>query len=306
LVDNEATLVVVFLMRRYSWIWTVVALALVGCLGRQGVLRPGEPSATPGPEAAMIGQPQLVTFSELQAAPYTYRDRFIRVSGLYALLPVPDCFPSSGPPTGWALISEGLRLDGIGFDTITRRIPQGITLTVDGILRLYEGPVGCGKRPPAGYVWFLEARQIIQPNPLVLVDGVVADAYLYLPPTPALPGLPAGGPGSPTAGPSDGDFPSPVATVTGTITATGTAGAIPTASSTATITTTPPAGTATTTTTPTVTATGGAGGPTATSTPTSTPAGTPGEPPTPLPLPTPTTSGGGGGYPAPPTPPSYP
>lgn len=299
-------------MRRYSWIWIVLVLVLAGCLGRQGVLKPAAQDESVGVETAMIGQPQLVTFLELQAAPYSYRDRFIRVSGLYAVLPVQDCFPSSGPPTNWALISQDLRLDGTGFSAIARRIPQGATLTVDGIFRLYEGPAGCGKRPVAGNVWFLEALQIIQPNPLVLVDGVVADASLYLPSTAVRPGQTGAGAnagGNSTAVPPAGGYPPPLATVSGTIIATGTVLAIPTASTTATATGTPAAGTATLTTTPTATATNGAGGPAATATPTMTSTA----PATALPSPTPTTPGGGG-YPGPPTvtpeptstPPSYP
>lgn len=156
-------------MRRPFWtILTLLALWLVACQGTQGELNPLNPTATSGGDFS--GQPILVTFSELQADPLAYRDVLIRVTGSLAQGAVPDCVPHSGPVVDWSLIAEGLRLDVSGLPSV-QRVAEGTDITLDGVFRLYEGPLGCGKRPPPDTAWYLEALQIIQPNPIVLASG---------------------------------------------------------------------------------------------------------------------------------------
>ncbi len=140
-------------------------------------------------------QPQLVTFSELQAEPEAYQDRLIRVTGNFFALPPPSCYPYSGPGAEWALISEGLRLDIVGFERVSQLLEQDNLMTVDGFFRLYEGRLGCGKGAPIDSAWYLELHQIVQPNPLVKVARVLGggDGTNLFPPqgTATQPGSPS-------------------------------------------------------------------------------------------------------------------
>lgn len=161
---------------------------VVACSDQEGQLKP----INEGSENGLIinNQPQLVTFSELQADPAYYRDQLIRVTGTYIPLSFPDCYPFSGPGADWALISEGLRLDVVGFDQATKLVSQDTIMTVDGFFRLYEGPIGCGKNAPIETAWFLEILQVVQPNPVVS-SGRLASAGGFV-------GIP-----SPQASPTD-------------------------------------------------------------------------------------------------------
>jgi len=274
---------------------------LAACMGGRGQLKPQSELSDNG--LIITDQPQLVTFSELQADPEYYRDRLIRVTGTYIPLIPPECYPFSGPGADWALVSEGLRLDIIGFERVTRLISQDMIMTVDGFFRLYEGPIGCGKSAPVETAWFLEILKVVQPNPLAS-SGRLADAggLLGLPSPQASPtgigGLgetlsPIEGTGQPTNVPTA----TPVGTLlavptsTGTVVLTGTplTTAIPTVTP---IDRTTTSGTSIPTPSPTRTATSMPGVPT--NTPRSGPV------PTFPPLPTATT----GGYPPnPPEPP---
>jgi hypothetical protein len=166
----------------------LLLMLAVACIDRGGRLKP----LNEGSENSLIitDQPELVTFSELQADPEYYRDRLIRVTGTYIPLSPPDCYPFSGPGTNWALISEGLRLDVVGFKQVTRLVSQDTIMTVDGFFRLYEGPIGCGKSAPVETAWFLEILQVVQPNPLVSSGRLASAGGLF--------GLP-----SPQASPTD-------------------------------------------------------------------------------------------------------
>lgn len=46
-------------------------------------------------------------------------------------------------------------------------------MTVTGIWNAYQGPVGCGKGPPTGTVWYLAVERILEPNPLFSSSGAV-------------------------------------------------------------------------------------------------------------------------------------
>jgi hypothetical protein len=242
-------------MRRYFLIIFLLVPAFVACTQRAGQLKPLRPAGVE--ELLLAAQPQLVTFSELQAEPEAFQDRLIRVSGTLLKLPPPECLPKSGPAVAWALIAEELRLDAIGFERVISLSSDDLPMTVDGFFRLYEGPLGCGKGAPDGSAWFLEVVRIVQPNPLVGAGqpsgsvGFPTTEAGGLSPTP-------GGPIAPTA-PS-------------TPSGTGTPGSVPTA------TLTPPMP-------PMLTATPEGGTPSATSIPTATATGQATSEPTPTPLP---------------------
>lgn len=284
-------------MHLNRWIVAVFLLFLVGCGNGRGELKPLSPTATPG--GLIAGQPQLVTLAELQADPYAYQDQIVRVSGSYHILPEPECSPYNGPGAKWALIADNLRLDVVGHEATVQLVSRQTAFTVDGLFRLYEGPMGCGKEPATDFAWYLDVLQIVQPNPLAkAVELAQAGGPPLVPqplitPTP----MPSGSIGS-TAQPTAGASPT---------------GVVPTA-------TTEPLNTVTPTNTPadsgTPTATSTAG-PTSdatatatlivTSTPTpqvATPTVAPTEGPSPTPFPTQPplpTSTPGGGYPPPPT-----
>jgi hypothetical protein len=144
---------------------TVLACA---CSVRKGELRPLNPTPTGGPSFSR--QPQLVSFSELQAGPDRYQDRFIRVSGAFSPVEVPTCRPRSGPFVTWSLVADNLRLDVVGYEELAGRVAVDEAFTVDGYFRLYEGPWGCGKEPQVDTIWYLEVARVVQPNPIRLVS----------------------------------------------------------------------------------------------------------------------------------------
>lgn len=205
----------------------LIILLIVTCLvllaslvwDRSRPLKPIRPSPSAVPRD-MNSQPLVVTFPQLDEDPEAFQNQVIRVAGDYRTLPLPPCFPYNGPRVRWALISDELQMDAQGLEMVLRIVPRGTTLTVEGIWRKYEGPLGCGKEPPRGTAWYLEALRIVQPNPLPRYD-------LFTPtrPQPASVGTPV----------------TPLAMVSQTPTASATATMMPTPSATPTVTATPTA-----------------------------------------------------------------
>jgi hypothetical protein len=282
-------------MARLPWLTLLLIAWLTACTAGGGSLGPDRPSPTPpGP---IVNQPALVSFPELNGDPARYRDKLIRVTGAYTQLPLPECGVYSGPRLKWALIAGNLRLDGQGLEVILRLVPEGMELTIDGVWHYYEGPLGCGKGAVEGSAWYLEALQIIQPNPLP--GGLTMPGGGVLPATATPDGAAATRepePGAtsqpiPTQGTAVGLTP-PVATIgatttgvaTGTATGTATVAGLTTPSPGATGTATPtgtilaPTGTATPSPTATGSVTPGSGLPTATQAPSTTPGGYPAPP----------------------------
>lgn len=243
---------------------------LTACGARQGQLKPLR--ATPTPGGPFSAQPQLVTFLALQEDPEAYKDKLVRVSGAYYILPPTQCLPKSGPNAQWALIADDLRLDTLGFEGLMKLIAPDTDLTIDGYFRFYEGPIGCGKDAPESTAWYLEAIQIVQPNSLAASDRPSGGGFVVGEPSsqPTIFGsgqatpqtTPAGATSSPSATPTTSTV-IPTGTVTATATPTSTSSPTGTlASSTATrpgtATTpqgTPGSATGTATLTPTSTAT---------------------------------------------------
>lgn len=145
----------------------VILLLLVLALTREGQrpLKPLRPTPTPA-ELTLSSQAILVTFDELNANPYAFQGQRIRVTGDYTPQPAPDCPDYKGLRIRWALINNNLQLNGRGFEDVLALVPEGTTLTVEGIWQLYEGTVGCGKGAPQRLIWYLQAERIVQPNPL--------------------------------------------------------------------------------------------------------------------------------------------
>jgi hypothetical protein len=200
----------------------LLLLALLLTQGGERPLKPLRPSATPV-ELSQNSQAILVTFNELNANPYAFRDQRIRVTGDYTPQPKPDCPNYKGLLIRWALINDTLQLNGYGFEEVLKLVPAGTTLTVEGIWRLYDGTAGCGKGAARQLIWYLQVERILQPNPLPgfgpLPDGD----------TPALIGTPS----------LDGAVPTLTGEETATLTTLGTSVLAPTMTATPTPKTTP-------------------------------------------------------------------
>lgn len=153
----------------------LVGLALLTLSLRSNADRPLYPilpSFTP--VASTISyEPILISFSELNEDPSVFRGQRIQVSGRYTPVSPPECPDHNGPPIRWSLVADELQLNAIGFENLLRLLKDGTEMTVTGIWSAYHGPVGCGKGPPDGTVWFLAVDRILEPNPLLSGSGPV-------------------------------------------------------------------------------------------------------------------------------------
>jgi hypothetical protein len=157
----------------------LLAMSLSG--GGERPLLPILPTFTPlSATAATV--PLEVGFAELNAEPAAYLGQRLRVSGTYTPLAAPECPRPTGPALRWSLVAEELQLNARGFESVLRLVEADTRLTVSGIWRAYRGPLGCGKEPPDGTVWYLAVDQIIEPNPLL---GATAPQLTVIPGTPA-------------------------------------------------------------------------------------------------------------------------
>jgi len=247
-------------------------------------LKPERPSAAEN-QIIVDGQPLVVTFEELNGNANEYKNKWVQVAGSYFSKEIVVCnpLPTNGPLFESVLVSDGLQLNIIGGEEALTIIALNTDMVVQGIWRLYTGPVGCDKEPPSDSIWYLDIRAVVQPNP------IAGSTPLPIAGTPLAGILPPGLGNTPTPN-SDGSIPTPtpiqvtVVVVTPEVTNTPTPGGLtPTPTTTVLATATATVGTFTRTPTPdpnvTPTVTGTA---TATATPTVT-----GTPPTAVPSNTP-------------------
>ncbi len=130
----------------------------------------------PDPTVVTIGDSQspiTVSFGELNENPTAFLNQTIVVNGNYLPLEKAQCLRHSGPNFEWSLTADNLQLDALGYERIVRLVPAGTSMTIQGIWRLYQGPLGCGKDPAKGSAWYLDVMKILQPNPLVGEGGQV-------------------------------------------------------------------------------------------------------------------------------------
>lgn len=148
----------------------ILAASSSGKQGTEG-LKPFRPS--PAPVGTRSNQVQTPSFVELNGNPSAYENQRIRVSGALITLPPPECRLYTGPIFAWGLVAEALQLNAMGHEELVKRLPDGLTLTVEGVWRQYDGPLGCGKGPAAGVTWYLQVERIVSPNPLPLLNRTV-------------------------------------------------------------------------------------------------------------------------------------
>jgi hypothetical protein len=128
------------------------------------------PTFTPLAQTVSI-EATSIGFAELNADPALHRDKRIQVTGAFTPVEPATCLDHNGPPIRWSLVADELQLNAIGFEDVLNQVSPGIELTVTGIWRVYQGPVGCGKEPPDETVWYLQVDRIVEPNPLVGSGG---------------------------------------------------------------------------------------------------------------------------------------
>lgn len=139
------------------------------CQRNDGAFGPIEPTPT---LIGVINQQSVpVNFETLNSDPSIFVDRFIQVSGQYIPLREASCARSRGPSVDWYLISDGLEMNMSGHGSIINILPNQEFVTVEGIWRRYEGPVGCAKEPKSEVVWHLEIVRILDPNPIIASRG---------------------------------------------------------------------------------------------------------------------------------------
>lgn len=146
----------------------IVVWFLGGCRPAAGPVAPTPFPTTGGVTSTLPADPTSLTISEVNNALGLYQDAAIVVTGRLQRLPLLVCdgerFPS---PATWSLTDEGAVLLASEYDQQVRQLlPEDLTMTVEGRLRRWEGPVGCGKQAQTKEVWYLETSRILAPRPL--------------------------------------------------------------------------------------------------------------------------------------------
>jgi hypothetical protein len=146
-------------MKRILFFLSVALLAVLAACG-QG----------PAPSRDVpTGTPALIDLDELARDPAAYEGHWVRVSGQYGELPLPLCDGVLHlSPATWGLSEGGVVLRVAGLEGVLNRLAMdGLQMTVEGQWQRWEGPIGCGRSAVQSVVWYLRARQILAPNPLV-------------------------------------------------------------------------------------------------------------------------------------------
>lgn len=153
-------------LKKIVWIAAVAALFFAVAACQQTPAE--EEQAEPNPFPLGTIQPEAVplTFPTLNADPFAFLNRRIRVTGLFTPSGPPDCYPYVGPQVSWSLIADGFELDVVGLGLVAQVAEEGLSMTIDGIWRRYVGPAGCGENPEERTIWYLEVQQVVSPNPL--------------------------------------------------------------------------------------------------------------------------------------------
>ena len=64
---------------------------------------------------------------------------------------------------------------------VKRQVATNTQMTIEGIWRLNQGRIGCGKGAPRGSAWYLDVQRIISPNPLYSIFGGVINVIDAVP-----------------------------------------------------------------------------------------------------------------------------
>jgi hypothetical protein len=156
--------------RTYSLI-LILLLAFTACTANE------KATPTPFPQAGnplpnvSLGQIVPVELTYLTTNPETYEGMMVMVNGRYKRRPPIVCSTTLyRSPATWNLVSGETNAFMNGFDGQLRSLlPEEISMTISGIWRQWNGPVGCGKTSSVQKIWYLEVHEIISPNPIARV-----------------------------------------------------------------------------------------------------------------------------------------
>lgn len=153
-------------MNKY-WFFILLVVLVAGCQPEVMEVT-GTPTATIPP---LAGEPIPVELSALAANPTVYENTYIQLTGQYTKRPRLVCESDPHPsPATWGLSSDTLLALAGGFDEQLRPLlPQGLTMTVAGRWRHWQGDVGCGQAVQPQDLWYLQVTGIISPSPLTQV-----------------------------------------------------------------------------------------------------------------------------------------
>jgi hypothetical protein len=157
---------------KQQWLPVLIlyGLLLASCRGAD------MPAATPtpfptitavAPEQSVGIQP--ITLAELMADPALYQNQQLQITGQFYRLPRIICDSPAAinrSPAGWSLREGEMQLLGGGLGSAVEVAPVGLTMTVNGRLLRWQGPVGCGKRAVFQEIWYLEASRVVSPRPV--------------------------------------------------------------------------------------------------------------------------------------------
>lgn len=151
-------------------IFGLIVLFLLTACGAEEISTP-----TLSPVSTIAGLPLAVAEPPahiLIRNPSSLREQYIRIRGDYRSTPLLVCpNETHRSPATWQLLSEGLDIPAAGFDSELRELGyQGMPMVVEGRWLYWEGPVGCGRRPPVQQIWYLAVTEILSPNPLTAAD----------------------------------------------------------------------------------------------------------------------------------------
>lgn len=111
-----------------------------------------------------------IAFSELAAAPEAYEGYHLQLTGQYKPLPTLVCAENPYPsPATWGLVADGLLAYAGGYTQLRALAPTGLTMTVEGQWRHWQGPVGCGKQAAQQEIWYLAVTNVVSPSPIAQV-----------------------------------------------------------------------------------------------------------------------------------------
>ena len=189
------------------------------------------PTPFPTPTAVLpigSGGVQIVTLAELMAEPTLYQNQRIEVTGQFTRLPRQVCgslVTTYRLPASFSLRDGDVTLYGAGLGAGREIAPEGLTMTINGRLLPWIGPVGCGKRATIQEIWYIETSRVVSPRPLTSAtltpEAFIADVNGLESPTPTVDEFDLPPTMTPTPEPDRPDVtpspsPSPTATLTPT------------------------------------------------------------------------------------------
>lgn len=174
-------------------LWTLLLLTtavfLLSACAPETTLTPTPflPTTTVTPNIG-AASPLTVPLTDLVENPAAYEGARLQLNGRYRQLPLLVCEAVTyRSPATWGLSDGTLLAQMGGFDRELRQLlPEELTMSVTGIWRRWNGPIGCGKTAVTKDIWYLDVREILSPSPLALVTLTPSGEEVAEVPTPTL------------------------------------------------------------------------------------------------------------------------